>query len=99
MKITHPGLFEVSGGYYTRSSSGPAAVVLSDAYARFNGQNVTTVHWTQIEGVKASIQGASTINPTVTLPSPGSYRFRCTATTNHTPPFVKTFEAGIVYGD
>jgi hypothetical protein len=99
VKITHPGLFEVSGGYYTRSSSGPAAVVLSDAYARFNGQNVTTVHWTQIEGVKASIQGASTINPTVTLPSPGSYRFRCTATTNHTPPFVKTFEAGIVYGD
>jgi hypothetical protein len=97
--VTHPGLFEVNAGYYSRPASAPLAVVLSDAYARFNGQNVTAIQWLQLEGDKASIQSPNQIHPTVNLPSPGYYRFQCRASTNHTPAFVKIAEAVVVFGD
>lgn len=97
--VNHPGVFELSGGSYSRAATAPLAVVLSDAYARFNGQNITTIQWTQLEGDKASIQGATTIHPTVTLPRQGSYRFRCTAATSHSPPFVKSADAVITFSE
>lgn len=97
--VTHPGVFEVNAGYYTRPTSAPLSVVLSDAYARFNGQNVTAIQWLQLEGEKASIQGPNQIHPTVTLPSPGYYRFQCRASTNHTPAFVKIADAVVVFAD
>jgi hypothetical protein len=91
--VTHPGTFVVNGGYYTRPMSAPLAVPLSEAYARFDGQNVSTIAWTQTSGEKASIQNPTSINPTVNLPGPGIYRFQCRASTSHTPAFVKTGEA------
>jgi hypothetical protein len=97
--VTHPGVFEVNGGYYTVPSSASREVPLTDAYARFNNQNVTSIQWTQLEGEKASIRTATSINPTVTVPGPGYYRFQCRASTSHSPAFTKTAEAVVVYGE
>jgi len=97
--VTHPGKFEVNGGFYSRLTTDPLNVPLIEASARFNGQNVTTVLWTQIEGEKASIQFPNQINPTVVLPRSGTYRFQLRAATNHTPAFVKTVEATVVHGE
>ncbi len=97
--VNHPGVFEMSGGYYPRLATDPLAVALNEAYARFNGQNVSTIQWTQLEGAKASLQNSTSIHPTVNLPGPGVYRFLCRAATNHTPPFVRTAEALVVYGE
>lgn len=98
--VTHPGTFVVDGGYYTKQLSAPLsaplAVPLSDAYARFNETNVSSIVWTQIQGEKASIQHPNSINPTVNLPSAGTYRFQCRASTHHSPSFVKTGEAVVV---
>ncbi len=94
--VTHPGTFVVEGGYYSRVSSAPLAVPLSDAYALFNESNVSSIVWTQIQGEKASILLPNSINPTVNLPSAGTYRFQCRASTSHSPAFVKTGEAVVV---
>ena len=99
INVVHPGTFEIATGSYQRASSDPLSVQLSDAFAKFNGLNVASVLWTQTEGEKASIQNASSINPTVVLPHSGVYRFKLTASTSHSPPFVKTMEATVVHGD
>lgn len=97
--INHPGSFEIGGGYYQRSTAQPRTFALADAFARFNGQNLTNLQWTQLEGEKASIQQANTIQPTVTLPGPGFYRFQLRAATSHSPAFVRTAEAVVLVGD
>lgn len=99
INVIHPGVFEMNGGYYQRLTSDPLAVQLTEASAKFNGQNITSVLWTQIEGDKASLQSPTSINPTVILPGSGVYRFKMTASTNHSPPFIRTVEATVVHGE
>jgi hypothetical protein len=99
VSITHPGVFEIIGGDYRRFAADPLAVQLTEATAKFNGQNLTAIQWIQTEGEKASIQGSTTTNPTVLLPASGFYRFKMTASTNHNPPFVKTADATVLHSD
>lgn len=48
-------------------------------------------------GDMATITNPTTLNPQVTLPGPGSYSFRLTATTSSSPSFVKSSEVHIDY--
>jgi hypothetical protein len=96
--VNHPGVIQVFGGNYLLSEQKPPTVTLSDAVAKFNGENIANVRWVQTGGDAATISDPSALHPVVTLPGHGDYRFRLTATTNHTPPFVRTAEASVTYG-
>ena len=50
-----------------------------------------TLNWTQTSGDLAIVANAGSLTPTVTLPGPGDYTFRLTATTTTNPPF-STFD-------
>jgi hypothetical protein len=100
MTLDHPGTFEVFAGNYWRNANDPLTVPLNSAVARFNGQPLASVQWTQTEGPgTASILYPKEINPTVVLPTSGTYRFELRAATSHTLPFVKTAEALVVHGN
>ncbi len=92
--ISHPGTFTVEGGQYS-VPAGNMSVVLASAQAKFNGQNVGSVHWIQVSESGATIDDPNVIHPTIQLPDPGSYVFEITATTATSPPFVKTARATV----
>lgn len=94
--ITHPGVFEVAAGTYQRTSPASKTVILDQAVASFSG-NAVPVQWIQVGGPAASISNATVVQPSVTLPGYGDYYFEITATTNTSPPFVKTALAQVSY--
>ncbi|MCF7675826.1 MAG: hypothetical protein K9M97_10815 [Akkermansiaceae bacterium] len=97
--INHPATFEISGGSYYLAGDAPLAVVLDQAFAKFNGQPMTAVLWKQTDGSQALIQNPNSIKPTIILPGSGSYRFQLQASSNHPSPFVKTVEAIVTHGN
>lgn len=97
--VTHPGEFDVYGGYYSFASPDSLEVQLDQAAASFTGDQQLTVKWTQIGGDQASIDNDTLLQPTVTLPGPGYYTFRMVVTTSHNPPFTTTEYATIDYAE
>lgn len=97
--VTHPGEFDVIGGYYSLASPDPLEVQLDQAAAFFTGDQQLTVKWTQVGGDQASIDDDTLVQPTVTLPGPGYYTFRMVVTTSHNPPFTTTENATIDYAE
>ena len=57
-----------------------------------------TLNWTQTSGDLAIVVNPGSLTPTVTLPGPGDYTFRLTATTTTNPPF-STFDEILVHHD
>lgn len=65
--------------------------------ASFTGGGVISTEWTQNSGDPAAISDTHVLNPVVTLPGPGTFVFKLTATTGGTPPVSSSSTVSIVH--
>lgn len=65
----------------------------------YTGSEFVTLAWSQSAGDPAEFDNATTINPQITLPGPGLYEFKLTATTTDSPPRVASSTVTVTHAD
>lgn len=99
VEISHPAVFQLSGGPYQLSSPASYSLTLDQNTLVYNGSSAPIISWTQISGSPALISNPAILDPTITLPGPGSFFFELKATTPQSVPFTKSVEVEVFYSE
>ena len=98
--VTHPDNISVSAGYYYYFEENQSNTFdLDQAFATYNGSNMTDVEWEQIDGEPCDITNPNAIVPTIVFPGPGDYLFRITGRSGGLPQWEQTSDAFVTIAE